>query len=135
MEERQDAEDAIAFAQSEDLFELFDVGLYEGTTAPTFVVPDYPSELALCQRYYAKTGFDLEMPVTSGQDYGISAQFPVPMRAIPALTAADTSSTNLSTPTALSTVSGSTNTVAYRKRASATGPGVLASILTGNARL
>jgi len=37
-------------------FELFDVSLTEGTVAPPFQVPDYPSELALCQRYYEKLG-------------------------------------------------------------------------------
>ena len=37
-----------------NVFELFDVGLYEGMTAPTFVVPDYPSEQTLCQRYFEK---------------------------------------------------------------------------------
>jgi len=39
-----------------NVFELFDVGLYEGPVAPAFQVPDYPSELALCRRYYEKTG-------------------------------------------------------------------------------
>lgn len=33
-------------------FELFDVGMYEGTTAPKFVVPDYAAELQSCQRYW-----------------------------------------------------------------------------------
>jgi hypothetical protein len=33
-------------------FDLFDVGLYEGSVAPLFQVPDYASELALCMRYY-----------------------------------------------------------------------------------
>lgn len=35
-------------------FQLFDVGLYEGTTAPPFQVPDYASELQLCLRYWEK---------------------------------------------------------------------------------
>jgi hypothetical protein len=37
-----------------NVFELFDVGLYEGTVAPPFVVPDYASELAACRRYFIK---------------------------------------------------------------------------------
>ena len=37
-----------------NVFELFDVSLTEGSTAPPFVVPDYASELAACQRYYQK---------------------------------------------------------------------------------
>ena len=35
-----------------NVFELFDVGLYEGNVAPPFQVPDYAAELTLCQRYY-----------------------------------------------------------------------------------
>ena len=38
-----------------NVFELFDVGLYEGNVAPPFMVPDYVSELAACQRYWQKT--------------------------------------------------------------------------------
>jgi hypothetical protein len=34
------------------VYEIFDVGLYQGTIVPKFVVPDYPSELTLCQRYW-----------------------------------------------------------------------------------
>jgi len=37
------------------IFELFDVSLTEGTVAPPFQVPDYASELALCQRYYQQS--------------------------------------------------------------------------------
>ena len=35
---------------------LGNVGLYEGTVAPPFQVPDYASELAACQRYYEAMG-------------------------------------------------------------------------------
>ena len=35
---------------------LADVSLTEGTVAPPFVVPDYASELAACQRYFRKWG-------------------------------------------------------------------------------
>lgn len=38
-----------------NVFELFDVGLYEGAAAPSFQLPDFVSELALCQRYWEKT--------------------------------------------------------------------------------
>jgi hypothetical protein len=37
-----------------NVFELFDVGLYEGTVAPEFQVPDYASELIKCQRYFER---------------------------------------------------------------------------------
>jgi hypothetical protein len=40
-----------------NVFELFDVGLYEGNTAPDFVVPDYASELRTCQRYWENPWF------------------------------------------------------------------------------
>jgi hypothetical protein len=39
-------------SQNANTFELFDVSLTEGTVAPPFVVPDYASELAACQRYF-----------------------------------------------------------------------------------
>jgi hypothetical protein len=39
------------------VFELFDVSLTEGTVAPPFVVPDYASELAACQRYWQRVQF------------------------------------------------------------------------------
>jgi hypothetical protein len=37
-----------------NVFELFDVGLYEGSVAPAFQVPDYASELLACRRYWRK---------------------------------------------------------------------------------
>jgi hypothetical protein len=40
------------FGTNGNVFELFDVGLYEGNVAPVFQVPDYASELAVCQRYW-----------------------------------------------------------------------------------
>lgn len=38
-----------------NVFELFDVGLYEGDTAPAFQLPDFATELVLCQRYWEKS--------------------------------------------------------------------------------
>lgn len=38
-----------------NVFELFDVSLTEGVAAPPFQLPDFASELALCQRYWEKT--------------------------------------------------------------------------------
>jgi hypothetical protein len=35
-----------------NVFELFDVGLYVGSAAPPFQVPDYVTELQLCRRYF-----------------------------------------------------------------------------------
>lgn len=34
-----------------NVFELFDVGVYEGTVAPPYMLPDYATELTACQRY------------------------------------------------------------------------------------
>jgi len=68
-------------------FELFDVSLTEGSVAPPFQVPDYASELALCQRYYwgntaaiTFSGF----AATTGAAFG-TIKFPVPMRASPTM--------------------------------------------------
>lgn len=72
-----------------NVFELFDVGLYEGEVAPAFQLPDYPAELALCQRYFVGIPTSsvfghgtLRTAGTSG--YG-SIQVPVPMRVSPTM--------------------------------------------------
>jgi hypothetical protein len=39
-----------------NVIELFDVGLYEGTVAPPFQVPDYIKELQACMRYLEYVG-------------------------------------------------------------------------------
>ena len=41
-----------------NVFELFDVGLYEGTVAPDFVVPDLYQELHHCKRYFETNIYD-----------------------------------------------------------------------------
>lgn len=38
-----------------NVFELFDVGMHEGAAAPAFQVPDFASEIQLCQRYWEKS--------------------------------------------------------------------------------
>ncbi len=38
-----------------NVFELFDVSLTQGSTAPTFVVPDFEEELNRCKRYWEKS--------------------------------------------------------------------------------
>lgn len=40
---------------SGNVFELFDVGLYEGSVAPAFQLPDFERELQACQRYWEKS--------------------------------------------------------------------------------
>lgn len=46
------AQTANVFATNGNVFEMFDVGLYEGSSAPTFQVPDFSLELSNCKRYY-----------------------------------------------------------------------------------
>jgi len=38
-----------------NIFELFDVGFYIGTVAPTYELPEFAQEYASCQRYYEKS--------------------------------------------------------------------------------
>lgn len=52
-----------------NVFELFDVGLYEGTVAPAFQLPDYPSELIACQRYFEIAGAAASSIVATGFVY------------------------------------------------------------------
>jgi len=66
-----------------NVFELFDVSLTEGATAPPFAVPDYASELALCQRYYHKQNAYLMGYAAAGSSTGQFFNYPVRMRANP----------------------------------------------------
>jgi hypothetical protein len=80
------------FGTAGAVFELFDVGLYEGAVAPAFQVPDFTTELILCQRYYHKlaavgayTGFGtgVALAATNGSFY---IKYATRMRAAPAMT-------------------------------------------------
>jgi hypothetical protein len=78
------------FALAGGSFDLFDVGLYEGSVAPAFQVPDYASELSACRRYFftgqvAALGIAPSgtAAVTVG---GASYNFGNPMRAPPTIT-------------------------------------------------
>lgn len=68
-----------------NVFELFDVGLYEGATAPSFQVPDYPSELLGCQRYYEACPFVAQdqAGTVSGKGRSWPLSFKVSKRATP----------------------------------------------------
>jgi len=74
-----------------NIFELFDVSLTEGSVAPPFQVPDYASELALCQRYFYKRSFPASTWVAQLQAFsttqasGAVFDFPVTMRGTPTL--------------------------------------------------
>lgn len=84
-----------------NVFELFDVGLYAGTIAPAFVVPDFASELQVCKRYWAKSyGYNVRPGTNMGPGNNSmylgggagdaycsgSVVWPVQMRAAPTLT-------------------------------------------------
>ena len=76
-----------------NIFELFDVSLTEGTVAPPFVVPDYPSELAACQRYYYRINSATSLThvavlhnYATTSVHGRVADFPTTMRASPTIT-------------------------------------------------
>jgi hypothetical protein len=67
-----------------NVFDLFDVSMVPGTVSPPFVVPDYVSELALCQRYWCNgqiTHNGYASTYISKYLY-----WPVTMRAAPAVT-------------------------------------------------
>jgi len=57
-----------------NVFELFDVSITEGTTAPAFAVPDYANELAACKRYYQKV---INPDVIVPSSYGTAGAAPV----------------------------------------------------------
>jgi hypothetical protein len=76
------------FGSGGNTFEVFDIGLYEGTVAPPFMVPDYISEFALCQRYLQAPwgggyGYAGWLPTTTIARIGYS--FRTLMRAVPTL--------------------------------------------------
>lgn len=50
------------FANSGSTFELFDVGVYEGTIAPAFELPTYEEDLRIAQRYWQR--MLLVVPIT-----------------------------------------------------------------------
>ncbi|MFZ5717358.1 MAG: hypothetical protein ACOY3N_31400 [Bradyrhizobium sp.] len=53
-----------------NVFELFDVGLYEGSVAPPFQLPDFSEELDRCQRYWEKS-YDYATPVGTATNNGV----------------------------------------------------------------
>lgn len=72
-----------------NVFELFDVGLYEGVVAPSYEVPNYAMELASCQRYFYRMGagswVGTGMIRTTNTASYILVTLPVPMRSAPTL--------------------------------------------------
>lgn len=79
-----------------NVFELFDVGLYEGSAAPAFKVPDFQLALLESQRYYYKIGgINGNYPLlqgynSSGATSSHSIPHPVRMRTAPSGSVAGT---------------------------------------------
>ena len=67
-------------------FNLFDVGLYEGTAAPPFQVPDYASELALCRRYFKWVGYGIQGQAEAATSMMFTYVHDAAMRATPTVT-------------------------------------------------
>lgn len=85
------------FGTNGNVFELFDVGLYEGDIAPTFQLPDPITELMLCQRYYETVGGASGTPLGAGFIYNTTLSFnyvpfKVPKRVAPSFAAAGSAS-------------------------------------------
>jgi hypothetical protein len=72
-----------------NVFELFDVGLYEGTAAPTFQVPDYGDEITKCQRYWQRQFGSFRGAAGSDGVVGNHIYFVPYMRATPTCTFTD----------------------------------------------
>lgn len=75
----------INFMAANNTFELFDVSLTEGTAAPAFQVPDYISELALCQRYWERCTAAYRQQ-TANTNAVVNVPFKVPKRTQSTLT-------------------------------------------------
>lgn len=77
-------------AQAQNVtIDVANCGLYEGTIAPKFIMPDYDYMLFRCCRYYQVDNEALSMwgaAVTAGVTYYHSLYFPVPMRIVPSVT-------------------------------------------------
>lgn len=53
-----------------NVFELFDVGIYEGNSAPSFQLPDFNDELDRCQRYWEKS-YDYATAIGTATNNGV----------------------------------------------------------------
>jgi hypothetical protein len=85
------------FSAVGNYFDLFDVGVYQSTTVPTYVLPDYQQELAECQRYwFASPGFGRFYASAGGQSLTYTFTYPTSMRAAPTLALDGSSRNNIS---------------------------------------
>jgi hypothetical protein len=96
-----------------NVFELFDVSLTEGTVAPPFKVPDYADELLACQRYWQQVGMGATGSWTGAGGAQVASQFPVAMRANPTALLTTTSPNIIEPGVALRTATGAALTLDY----------------------
>lgn len=95
------------FGTNGNVFELFDVGLYEGAAAPAFVVHPYDEALRNCQRYFWNGVPAMSGSVASANQVGrLGCRNPVTMRASPSVTI--TSAISVYDGSSISTISGIT---------------------------
>jgi hypothetical protein len=80
-----------------NVFELFDVGLYPGTSAPPYTLPDLDHEQRECNRYVQRIdAFIIPGYGTAANTLYATAFFQDEMRAVPAITFSGTSYSNAS---------------------------------------
>jgi hypothetical protein len=119
-----------------NVFELFDVGLYEGNVAPAFQLPDYATELMLCKRYYEKQAGGRSLiwigNCSAGNPYGATAPFSVTKRATPTLTALGNLQSLFPVPTP---IAANPDYIYVEANASSTGYGYFMCGYVANARL
>ncbi|MET4190673.1 MULTISPECIES: hypothetical protein [unclassified Bradyrhizobium] len=120
-----------------NVFELFDVSLTEGTQAPAFQLPDYPTELALCKRYWEFIDDQVQIfsgTVTAGATHYKSSAYTAEKRALPTL-----SGVNISNNGFAATVGGLQGTVKGfnegRVSTSSVAGGYFQTKVTANARM
>lgn len=108
-------------ATNGNVFELFDVGMYEGA-APSFQVPDYSATLLECKRHYQNIGLIyVEFGASAGTVLGgTQITFPVETRVTPTITLG-ASPTTINSTTVLT--SGGTNTLGFGLQTTATAAG------------
>jgi hypothetical protein len=67
------------------IFEVCDIGLYEGTELPAWDRPDFSDDLRKCQRYYQAFTVSLRgYAGFGGEELGVGFAYPVVMRTYPA---------------------------------------------------
>lgn len=64
-------------------FDLFDIGLYDGSVLPPFAIPAYDESLAKCQRYYSTAYGNIYAVASGAQQWENALYLPRAMRSTP----------------------------------------------------